>query len=68
MWQKVYLHEAIKYEEESSIKASARKKFKKKNSSLIASREKLIKSVKEEKEKTDKIHEEEKNSFVKIDS
>ena len=59
--------EAIKYEEEhlQELKQT-QEKIQKENSSLIASREKLIKSVKEEKEKTDKIHEEEKIRLLKL--
>lgn len=59
--------EAIKYEEEHLQELKqAQEKIQKENSSLIASREKLIKSVKEEKEKTDKIHEEEKIRLLKL--
>ena len=59
--------EAIKYEEEHLQKLKqTQEKIQKENSSLIASREKLIKSVKEEKEKTDKIHEEEKIRLLKL--
>lgn len=59
--------EIIKYEEEhlKELKQT-QEKIQKENSSLIASREKLIKSVKEEKEKTDKIHEEEKIRLLKL--
>lgn len=59
--------EAIKYEEKhlQELKQT-QEKIQKENSSLIASREKLIKSVKEEKEKTDKIHEEEKIRLLKL--
>lgn len=59
--------EAIKNEEEHLQELKqAQEKVQKENSSLIASREKLIKSVKEEKEKTDKIHEEEKIRLLKL--
>ena len=59
--------DAIKYEEEHLQELKqAQEKIQKENSSLIASREKLIKSVKEEKEKTDKIHEEEKIRLLKL--
>lgn len=59
--------EAIKYEEEHLQELKqAQEKIQKENSSLIASREKLVKSVKEEKEKTDKIHEEEKIRLLKL--
>ena len=59
--------EAIKYEEEHLQELKqAQEKIQKENSSLIASREELVKSVKEEKEKTDKIHEEEKIRLLKL--
>lgn len=59
--------EAIKYEEEHLQELKqAQEKIQKENSSLIASREKLVKSVQEEKEKTDKIHEEEKIRLLKL--
>ena len=59
--------DAIKYEEEHLQELKqAQEKIQKENSSLIASREKLVKSVQEEKEKTDKIHEEEKIRLLKL--